>query len=53
MRVGRGEKWEARRRGIAAWVYERESSRRLKDVTHRERRAGQGIDIRYGATRVG
>ena len=49
--------WEAYGRGTAAWVYE--SWRRLKDVTdkerarEREREAGQGIDNRYGETRVG
>jgi len=48
-----GRSSEAYGRGTAAWVYGRESWRRLKDVTDRERGAGQGIDNRYGATRVG
>ena len=52
-----GRSSEAYGRGTAAWVYvrerERERWRRLKDVTDRERGAGQGIDNRYGATRVG
>jgi hypothetical protein len=34
--------WEAYGRSTAAWVYERVSSGRRKNVTHSESRAGQG-----------